>query len=132
MPMPSLARCLLPAALLLLVACAKPADDAPPAAVVLAPEPPPQAGSCLTQAIGVCQDFHGAGHAANEVQSTCNMQQLRYARGACPTTGRTGTCLLFGDQPIASKLRYYDRFAPGVDGARQQCEVKLGGRWQPG
>lgn len=132
MHMPSLARCLLPAALLLLVACAKPADDAPPAAVVLAPEPPPQAGSCLTQAIGVCQDFHGPGHSANEVQSTCNGQRLVYGRGACPLEDRIGTCELFTDQPVASRLRYYSRFAPGPDGARAQCEEKLRGRWLAG
>jgi len=116
----------------LVAACGKPAEPQTAAPVAAAPEPPPQAGSCLTQAIGVCQDFHGAGHSPNEVQATCGMQQLRYARGACPTEARLGTCLLFDGQPIASRLRYYQRFAPGADGARQQCEGKLGGRWQPG
>jgi len=45
---------------------------------------------------------------------------------------RAGSCLLFAEQPIASRLRYYGRFGPGAQGARQQCEQKLAGRWLPG
>lgn len=124
--------------LALLVACAKPAE--PEAAVATAPgapaattlEPPPRAGSCQTEAIGVCQDFHGAGHTANEVQSTCTGQRLKYTREGCPLADRIGTCLLFADQPVASRLRYYGRFAPGVDGAQEQCVGKLQGQWFPG
>ena len=119
----------------LLAACSKPADPVAGAALAVTPpaaEAPPQGGSCLTQAIGICQDFHGTGHSAIEVQTTCVAQKLRFARGACPVEDRLGTCLLFAERPLASRLRYYDRFVPGAQGARQQCEQKLTGRWLPG
>lgn len=133
--MNDLSRTVLLLAAALLVACAKPAEPVPGGAVAAKPpvaEAPPQAGSCLTQAVGVCQDFHGPGHSATEVQSTCVAQNLRYAPGACPVEDRVGTCLLFVDEPIASRLRYYTRFGSGPEGARQQCELKLSGRWLPG
>lgn len=133
-PVTALSRTALLLALALLAACGKPAGPVAAGAVAAppAPEAPPQAGSCLTQAIGVCQDFHGAGHSAIEVRSTCTAQNLRYARGACPLEERIGSCLLFGEQPTASRLRYYAPFGLGVEGARQQCEGKLAGRWLPG
>lgn len=132
--MTALSRYALLLAITLLAACGKPADPgaAGAAAAMPAPEPPPRTGSCLNQSIGVCQDFHGTGHSTTEVQATCAGQNLRYARGACPLEDRVGSCLLFAEQPIASRLRYYGRFGPGASGARQQCEQKLAGRWLPG
>jgi len=40
--------------------------------------------------------------------------------------------LLFSEKPIDARLRYYGRFGPGTQGAHQQCEQKLAGRWLPG
>jgi hypothetical protein len=70
------------------------------------------------------------------MQRVCEAQQLSFLAGACPTTGRVGSCVVFKGMKSESIYRYYTGF-PGVRikplggvaaAATSQC-ITLKGEW---